>query len=71
MAGAGAVPNFAPNVAALNAAGGGAAHGTLVGSRVDGIVDGAFDVGYFLTVRIHGTNQARPPSTRRIATASS
>ena len=58
MAGAGGVPHFAPNMAALaHGAVGAAAHGSLVGSRVEGIVDGAFDVGYFLTVRISGTNQ--------------
>ena len=65
MAGAGGVPNFPPNAAALNGAGAAGAAGSLVGSRVEGIVDGTFDLGYFLTVRINGTNQARE---RRAAT---
>ena len=60
MAGAGGVPNLQPNVAAYNAAVGAAATGSLVGARVDGVVDGSFDVGYFLTVRIGSSTQARP-----------
>jgi hypothetical protein len=61
MAGAGAVPSFPPNAAAFNAGGGGPAHATVLGSRVEGVVDGTFDLGYFLTVRVAGTNQARAP----------
>ena len=60
MAGGGGVPNLQPNVAAYNAAVGAAAPGSLVGARVDGVVDGSFDVGYFLTVRIGSSTQARP-----------
>ena len=61
MAGAGGVPNLQPNVAAYNAAVGATSTGSLVGARVDGVVDGSFDVGYFLTVRIGSSTQARLP----------
>lgn len=69
MAGAGAVPNFPPNAATFNAGGGGPAHGTVLGSRVEGVVDGSFDLGYFLTVRIAGTNQASTRHASRIGVA--
>jgi hypothetical protein len=54
-------PNGTPPSASAQAAAAAAAGGmpSIVGSRVEGIVDAAFDVGYFLTIRIAGAPQAR------------
>jgi hypothetical protein len=54
-------PNGTPPSASAQAAAVAAAGGvpSIVGSRVEGIVDAAFDVGYFLTIRIAGAPQAR------------
>jgi hypothetical protein len=60
-------PNGTPPAAGAQPSGGAAAGvlPTIVGSRVEGVVDAAFDVGYFLTVRIAGAPQARALHTPR------